>query len=59
MKTLMSRLGAGVGTGGVLMLITSPAMAGSIPAIPEPSTLSLMAAAGAVGVVMLLRKYKK
>ena len=59
MKMLINRLGIGAAAGSVLALITSPAMAGTVPAIPEPSTLSLMAAAGAIGVVALLRKRRK
>ncbi len=59
MKNLIHRSCAGVISGGLLALIASPAMAGVLPRIPEPSTLSLMAAAGAIGVVVLLRKHKK
>lgn len=45
--------------GGVLGLLAQPAMATVTPTIPAPSTLSLLAAAGVIGVVLALRGRRK
>lgn len=43
----------------VMAVLAQPAAAAAPPTVAEPSTFSLLAAAGAIGAVVALRKRRK